>query len=121
MGKTVIAMAPAALTRPVLKLGEVGGRVDIEKRAAILEYHFGAALPAGPEADITLAAAHRADCTLAHRDFHQTENRLAAQDTCFARAGHCYVAVNANETADGMETWTANSQGQPTMKGSATW
>ncbi len=30
-------------------------------------------------------------------------------------------SVNANETADGMETWTANSMGQPTMKGLATW
>ena len=29
--------------------------------------------------------------------------------------------VNANETASGMETWTANSEGQPTMKGTATW
>jgi 3-methylfumaryl-CoA hydratase len=30
-------------------------------------------------------------------------------------------SVNANDTADGMELWTANSQGQPTMKGSAAW
>jgi len=30
-------------------------------------------------------------------------------------------SVNANETADGMDLWTANSQGQPTMKGTATW
>jgi 3-methylfumaryl-CoA hydratase len=30
-------------------------------------------------------------------------------------------SVNANETAAGMETWTANSEGQPTMKGTATW
>ena len=30
-------------------------------------------------------------------------------------------SVNANETVDGMELWTANSQGQPTMKGTATW
>ena len=30
-------------------------------------------------------------------------------------------SVNANETSDGMETWTANSVGQPTMKGTATW
>jgi 3-methylfumaryl-CoA hydratase len=30
-------------------------------------------------------------------------------------------SVNANETGDGMETWTANSTGQPTMKGLATW
>lgn len=30
-------------------------------------------------------------------------------------------SVNANETTSGMETWTANSEGQPTMKGSATW
>jgi 3-methylfumaryl-CoA hydratase len=30
-------------------------------------------------------------------------------------------SVNANETAAGMELWTANSQGQPTMKGTATW
>lgn len=30
-------------------------------------------------------------------------------------------SVNANETADGLETWTANSLGQPTMKGTATW
>ena len=30
-------------------------------------------------------------------------------------------SVNANETGDGMETWTANSQGAPTMKGTATW
>jgi 3-methylfumaryl-CoA hydratase len=30
-------------------------------------------------------------------------------------------SVNANETGDGMETWTANSAGQPTMKGTATW
>jgi 3-methylfumaryl-CoA hydratase len=30
-------------------------------------------------------------------------------------------SVNANEIGDGMETWTANSTGQPTMKGLATW
>ena len=30
-------------------------------------------------------------------------------------------SVNASEINDGMETWTANSQGQPTMKGTATW
>ena len=30
-------------------------------------------------------------------------------------------SVNANETANGLETWTANSEGQPTMKGTATW
>jgi 3-methylfumaryl-CoA hydratase len=30
-------------------------------------------------------------------------------------------SVNANETAAGMELWTANSAGQPTMKGVATW
>jgi 3-methylfumaryl-CoA hydratase len=30
-------------------------------------------------------------------------------------------SVNANETDSGMETWTANSQGQPTMKGVAAW
>ena len=30
-------------------------------------------------------------------------------------------SVNANETAAGMELWTANSAGQPTMKGTATW
>ena len=29
--------------------------------------------------------------------------------------------VNANETGAGMELWTANSEGQPTMKGTATW
>jgi 3-methylfumaryl-CoA hydratase len=30
-------------------------------------------------------------------------------------------SVNANETDAGMELWTANSVGQPTMKGTATW
>ena len=30
-------------------------------------------------------------------------------------------SINANETADGMELWTASSQGQPTMKATATW
>ncbi|THD59466.1 MAG: protein dehydratase [Bradyrhizobium sp.] len=30
-------------------------------------------------------------------------------------------SVNANQTDGGMETWTANSAGQPTMKGTATW
>jgi 3-methylfumaryl-CoA hydratase len=30
-------------------------------------------------------------------------------------------SVNANDNASGMELWTANSQGQPTMKGNATW
>jgi 3-methylfumaryl-CoA hydratase len=30
-------------------------------------------------------------------------------------------SVNANDTGDGMELWTANSAGQPTMKGTATW
>jgi len=30
-------------------------------------------------------------------------------------------SVNANTTADGMELWTANAEGQPTMKGTATW
>jgi 3-methylfumaryl-CoA hydratase len=30
-------------------------------------------------------------------------------------------SINANDTAAGMELWTANSAGQPTMKGTATW
>jgi len=30
-------------------------------------------------------------------------------------------SVNANETEAGLEMWTANSEGQPTMKGTATW
>src|ERR1700736_1122588 len=30
-------------------------------------------------------------------------------------------SVNANTTAAGMELWTANSAGQPTMKATATW
>jgi 3-methylfumaryl-CoA hydratase len=30
-------------------------------------------------------------------------------------------SVNANETDAGLELWTANSEGQPTMKGSAAW
>ncbi len=30
-------------------------------------------------------------------------------------------SINANDTAAGMELWTANSKGQPTMKGTATW
>jgi 3-methylfumaryl-CoA hydratase len=30
-------------------------------------------------------------------------------------------SINANETDDGMDVWTANSAGQPTMKGIATW
>ncbi|HTB04151.1 MAG TPA: MaoC family dehydratase N-terminal domain-containing protein [Bradyrhizobium sp.] len=30
-------------------------------------------------------------------------------------------SVNASETPAGMELWTANSAGQPTMKGTATW
>jgi 3-methylfumaryl-CoA hydratase len=30
-------------------------------------------------------------------------------------------SINANETDGGMELWTANSAGQPTMKGTATW
>jgi len=30
-------------------------------------------------------------------------------------------SVNANDTGSGMELWTANSAGQPTMKGTATW
>jgi 3-methylfumaryl-CoA hydratase len=30
-------------------------------------------------------------------------------------------SVNANNTDAGMELWTANSAGQPTMKGTATW
>lgn len=30
-------------------------------------------------------------------------------------------SINANETADGMELWTANAEGQPTMKGTAMW
>ena len=30
-------------------------------------------------------------------------------------------SVNANDTGAGMELWTANSAGQPTMKGTATW
>jgi len=30
-------------------------------------------------------------------------------------------SVNANDTSAGMELWTANSSGQPTMKGTATW
>jgi 3-methylfumaryl-CoA hydratase len=30
-------------------------------------------------------------------------------------------SINANETAAGLELWTANAEGQPTMKGTATW
>jgi 3-methylfumaryl-CoA hydratase len=30
-------------------------------------------------------------------------------------------SVSANDTDNGLETWTANSEGQPTMKGTATW
>jgi 3-methylfumaryl-CoA hydratase len=30
-------------------------------------------------------------------------------------------SINANKTDAGMELWTANSAGQPTMKGTATW
>jgi len=30
-------------------------------------------------------------------------------------------SINANETDRGMDVWTANSAGQPTMKASATW
>ena len=30
-------------------------------------------------------------------------------------------SINANQTAGGMELWTANSARQPTMKGTATW
>jgi 3-methylfumaryl-CoA hydratase len=30
-------------------------------------------------------------------------------------------SVNANETSAGTELWTANSAGQPTMKGTAAW
>ena len=30
-------------------------------------------------------------------------------------------SVNANDTSTGMELWTANSAGQPTLKGTATW
>jgi 3-methylfumaryl-CoA hydratase len=30
-------------------------------------------------------------------------------------------SINANDAAAGMELWTANSAGQPTMKGTATW
>ena len=30
-------------------------------------------------------------------------------------------SVNANEVDGGLETWTANAQGAPTMKGTATW
>ena len=30
-------------------------------------------------------------------------------------------SVNANENGEGLDLWTANSQGQPTMKGTATW
>ncbi|MBW8855081.1 MAG: protein dehydratase, partial [Bradyrhizobium sp.] len=30
-------------------------------------------------------------------------------------------SINANETADCMELWTANAEGQPTMKGTAVW
>jgi 3-methylfumaryl-CoA hydratase len=30
-------------------------------------------------------------------------------------------SINANKTDSGMELWTANSAGQPTMKGTATW
>jgi 3-methylfumaryl-CoA hydratase len=30
-------------------------------------------------------------------------------------------SINANETDTGMEVWTANSAGQPTMKATATW
>ena len=30
-------------------------------------------------------------------------------------------SVNANDVDGGLETWTANTQGQPTMRGTATW
>ena len=30
-------------------------------------------------------------------------------------------SINANDKDGGMELWTANAEGQPTMKGTATW
>ena len=30
-------------------------------------------------------------------------------------------SINANEIETGMELWTANAEGQPTMKGTAVW
>jgi 3-methylfumaryl-CoA hydratase len=30
-------------------------------------------------------------------------------------------SVNANDNGAGMELWTANAEGQPTMRGTATW
>jgi len=30
-------------------------------------------------------------------------------------------SVNANDNGSGLELWTANTEGQPTMKGTATW
>jgi 3-methylfumaryl-CoA hydratase len=30
-------------------------------------------------------------------------------------------SINASESADGMELWTANAAGQPTMRGIGTW
>jgi 3-methylfumaryl-CoA hydratase len=30
-------------------------------------------------------------------------------------------SVNANDNGAGLELWTANAEGQPTMKGTATW
>ncbi len=30
-------------------------------------------------------------------------------------------SVNANENGGGLELWIANAEGQPTMKGTATW
>ena len=43
-----------------------------------------------------------------------------AQDRCGCQV-HEEESQDANETADGMELWTANAQGAPTMKGTATW
>jgi 3-methylfumaryl-CoA hydratase len=35
--------------------------------------------------------------------------------------GGSEFSVNANDKDGGMELWIANAEGQPTMKGTATW
>ena len=56
-----------------------------------------------------------------------TENRVFKPPKKFSYRGlqplfeGSEFSVNANDNDAGMELWTANSAGQPTMKGTATW
>lgn len=99
MDKRVIACTFQASAPIVLQSREFGERIGVEKRRLILEHHLSAALLAGPQAEVSLAAAHKGDGALTCGDMHQAENGLAAQPGAFGRESHCHGATDANKAA----------------------